>query len=199
MVINSKKELHEILNYERIRWKERPITNCLGWLKLHLLLLFHPGSPYLFMVCLRYAEYYKDRGGGRFFSLAYRYKLRKLQNKTGIDMWLGVAEKGVKINHGKCVISRSSIIGEDSIILSDVTLGGIGGLRDGAGAPKLGKRVFVSSGVRIIGPVTIADGVVIGANAVVTKSIEEPNITVAGVPARKISDKGSEEYIRTNI
>ena len=136
-----------------------------------------------------------EEGGGKFLFYIFLYKLRKLQNRTGIDMWLGVAEKGVKINHGKCVISKSSVIGEDSIILSDVTLGGIGGLRDSAGAPKLGKRVFVSSGARIIGPVTIADGVVIGANAVVTNSIEESNITVAGVPARKISDKGSEEYI----
>ena len=111
-------------------------------------------------------------------------------------MWPGVAEKGVKVNHGKCVISRSAHLGEDCVILSDVTLGGIGGKRDNLGAPQLGKRVFVCSGARIIGSVQIADGVVIGANAVVTKNVDEPNITVAGVPAKKISDKGSEFYIQ---
>lgn len=126
----------------------------------------------------------------------YWYRLRKLQNITGIDMYPGVAEKGVKVNHGKCVISRSAHIGEDCEILSDVTLGGIGGKRDHLGAPQLGNRVLVCSGAKIIGPVHIADGVVVGANSVVVKDINEPGITVAGVPARKISDKGSEDYIK---
>ena len=135
-------------------------------------------------------------GGGKLLYYIYMYRMRQLQNKTGIDMWPGVAEKGVKVNHGKCVISRSAHLGEDCVILSDVTLGGIGGKRDHLGAPQLGKRVFVCSGARIIGSVQIADGVVIGANAVVTKNVDEPNITVAGVPAKKISDKGSEFYIQ---
>lgn len=41
----------------------------------------------------------------------------------------------------------------------------------------------------------IADGVCIGANAVVIKDILEPNITVGGIPARKISDNNSDKYI----
>lgn len=101
----------------------------------------------------------------------------------------------MKINHGKCVVSRVSVIGEDSMILSDVTIGGIGGLRDYDGAPKLGKRVVVCSGAKIIGPIKIADGVVIGANSVVLEDVVEPNITVAGIPAKKIGNSGSENYI----
>lgn len=46
-----------------------------------------------------------------------------------------------------------------------------------------------------LGKVVIADDVVIGANTVVTKSILEAGITVAGIPAKKISDTGSEEYL----
>ena len=184
MELKTKKELHEVLNYERKLWKLPVITTWLGWLKLNILLMLHPGSPYLFMVSLRYVEYYQKRTrGGKILSIIYTYRMRKLQNLTGIDMWPGVAEKGVKVNHGKCVVSRSAHIGENSVLLSDVTLGGIGGKSDGLGAPQLGNRVLVCSGAKIIGPVHIADGVVIGANAVVTKSIDEPNITVAGVPA----------------
>lgn len=41
----------------------------------------------------------------------------------------------------------------------------------------------------------IADDVVIGANAVVTKDIAEPGITVAGIPAKKISNCGSYHYL----
>lgn len=196
MVIKSKKDLCVVLNYERTRWKMEPISSWIGWLKLYLRLFLLPGNPYLFMFCLRHLEYYKGKnGGGKLWYYIYYYKFRKLQNCTGIDLWPGVAEKGVKINHGKCVVSKASIIGEDSILLSDVTIGGIGGLRDYDGAPKLGKRVMVCSGAKIIGPVSIADGVVVGANAVVVKDIVESNITVAGIPAKKISDSGSEHYI----
>ena len=43
-------------------------------------------------------------------------------------------------------------------------------------------------GCTLLGGITIADGVTVGAGAVVTKSFLEPGITVAGVPAKKISD-----------
>ena len=51
--------------------------------------------------------------------------------------------------------------------------------------PVLGKRVDVGIGAKIIGNVTIADDIKIGANAVVTKSFLEPGITLVGIPARK--------------
>ena len=50
-------------------------------------------------------------------------------------------------------------------------------------------------GSAVVGDITIADGVAIGANAVVTKSIVTPNITVGGIPARQISTNGSEKYL----
>lgn len=197
MEIKTKKELRDILNYERKRWKMSPITTPLGWVKMELFLFFHPGGPYLYMYCLRNLEYYSQKAS-RFsiIRLYYAYKLKVLSLRTGIELAPGVAELGVKPNHGKCIISKYANIGQDTVIVGYVTIGGIGGTRDN-GAATIGKRVFISSGVRIIGPVHIADGVVIGANAVVVKDIDEPNITVVGAPAKKISDKGSEEYIQT--
>ena len=50
---------------------------------------------------------------------------------------------------------------------------------------KIGNNVYIGTSARILGNITIADNVVIGANAVVTKSIAEPGITVAGIPAKK--------------
>lgn len=55
----------------------------------------------------------------------------------------------------------------------------------------IGKRVFAGIGSTIINgteanPLTIADDVIIGAGAVVTKSITEPGITVVGIPAKPI-------------
>ena len=55
----------------------------------------------------------------------------------------------------------------------------------------IGDNVYMSAGCKIIGDISIADDVCIGAGAVVTKSITEPHTTWAGVPARKISENGS--------
>ena len=65
MEIRNKKELREILNYERVRWGLHPVTSMLGWVKVELLLFIHPGSPYLYMYSLRNLEYYMNRGGGK--------------------------------------------------------------------------------------------------------------------------------------
>jgi len=45
------------------------------------------------------------------------------------------------------------------------------------------------------GKIMVANGVAIGANSVVNKSIDEPNVTVAGVPAKKVSNSGSKGLI----
>lgn len=195
MIIKSRKELREVLNYERERWRKSRIKSELGWIKANIMLYVHPGCPYTFMYCLRCEEYYQTQKGlGRFVLLLLKYRHRQLSNKTGIELFPGCAEIGVKFHHGKSVVSKDARIGRDTIILSDTTLGGVGGKRNN-GAPTIGERCFVSSGVRIIGNITIANNVVIGANAVVVKDISEPGITVAGIPARKISDKGAEYYI----
>lgn len=53
------------------------------------------------------------------------------------------------------------------------------------GAPiRIGNRVWVGSGAKILKGVWIADGSVVAANSVVTKRFEEPNTLLGGVPAR---------------
>ena len=56
------------------------------------------------------------------------------------------------------------------------------------GCPQLGEGVDIGIGARILGKIHIADHIVIGANSVVTKSFDEPGITIAGIPARKIKE-----------
>ena len=82
------------------------------------------------------------------------------------------------------VVNTFSKIGNNCKILSDVTIG-ISGEKDSLGAPSIGNNVYIGTSARILGNITIADNVVIGVNAVVTKSIVEPGITVAGIPAKK--------------
>ena len=46
--------------------------------------------------------------------------------------------------------------------------------------------ITLGAGCIVIGGVELADGITVGAGAVVTKSFLEPGITIAGVPAKKI-------------
>lgn len=68
----------------------------------------------------------------------------------------------------------------------------------GTVAPQIGDNVYIGPGAKLYGRIEIASGIVIGANAVVTKSFTEENICIAGVPARKISDKGRLEMEKRN-
>jgi len=52
--------------------------------------------------------------------------------------------------------------------------------------------VYIGPGAKIFGAITIGDGAAIGANAVVHRDVS-PGVTVGGVPARVISDKGSRD------
>ena len=57
-------------------------------------------------------------------------------------------------------------------------------------APTFGNNVYIGPGAKIFGKITIGDNVAIGANAVVNKDVPS-NVTVGGIPARIISNKGS--------
>lgn len=62
-------------------------------------------------------------------------------------------------------------------------------------APKIGNNVFIGAGAKIYGDIIIADDTAIGANSLVNKSFTESGITIAGIPARKVSNKGSKNLI----
>lgn len=125
----------------------------------------------------------------------YHRKHAKLRAKTGIELNPNVAGPGLHISHGKVVISSAAVIGSHCKILSDVTIGGQGRY-DVPGAPIIGNRVFIGSGAKIIGNISIADECVIGANAVVIHSVTEKGITLAGNPAKKISENDSLHYLK---
>lgn len=57
------------------------------------------------------------------------------------------------------------------------------------------KGVTIGDGAAIVGNVTIADSVATRANAVVSKDVLTPNVTVGGIPAKVISQHGSEDYL----
>jgi serine O-acetyltransferase len=86
------------------------------------------------------------------------------------------------------VIGHDTIIGEDTKILQNVTIGGRSSIRAN---PIIGKKVLIGAGACILGPVKIGDNVKIGANAVVLKDIPSDCVAV-GVPARIIKKNKKE-------
>jgi len=91
------------------------------------------------------------------------------------------------------VINALSVIEDDCEIGVHVVLGG---RAPEIGAPHLERGVIVHSGARIIGPVRIGAGAVVGANAVVLDDVPSGALAV-GVPAVvKRLDLDRREYAR---
>ena len=107
----------------------------------------------------------------------------RAKHKTGIEIHPGaVLSDSVFIDHGSSVvIGETAIVGENVVMFHGVTLGGTG-KEKGKRHPTIGNNVFIGSGAKILGNISIGDNVKIGANAVVLKSVES-NVTVVGVPA----------------
>jgi serine O-acetyltransferase len=92
------------------------------------------------------------------------------------------------IDHGMgVVIGETAEIGDDCTLYHGVTLGGTTWDK-GKRHPTLKNNVVIGAGAKILGPITLEDGVRIGSNAVVTKPVFA-NETVVGVPGRVLSDK----------
>jgi len=86
---------------------------------------------------------------------------------------------GLELPHPNgVVIHEDSTIGPDCRLFQQVTLG----TGSKPGLPRLGARVWVGAGAKILGGVVIGDDVIIGANAVVVSDIPADSVAV-GIPA----------------
>ena len=92
---------------------------------------------------------------------------------------------GLYIQHGFSTIVSAKSIGENCWINQQVTIG-----YNGENCPVLEDNVTVCCGAKVIGGITVADNVKIGAGAVVVRDVPE-NAVVGGVPATviKMRDK----------
>jgi serine O-acetyltransferase len=84
------------------------------------------------------------------------------------------------------VIGGGTTIGRNCTIMQGVTLGESLRPTGDHSYPSVGDRVTLGAGSVCLGGVNIGNGSIVGANAVVTRSLPE-NVVVAGVPARVIS------------
>jgi serine O-acetyltransferase len=124
---------------------------------------------------------------------------------SGIEIHPG-AEIGRRffIDHGSAVVIGETVrIGDDVMLYHQVTLGSVGWWRDRLRAPgearhpTLEDGVIVGTNASILGPITVGAHSVIGAHAVVTKSVP-PMSHVSSRPADRPADAEETHLVRTH-
>ena len=179
--INSKKELKEWIEYEKL--KKKSIRDFIPM-----------GEAYILrkhQLLLRKTEYYLNTKK-IIRAMIYRMRLSVIQNKYSLHIPPNTCGKGLKIMHiGPILLNGRAIVGENCVFHINTALVAGGNNDD---TPVLGNNVVLGIGSVVVGGIRIADNVAVGANAVVNKDVVESDITVAGVPAKKISDKGRSEW-----
>ena len=145
---------------------------------------------------LRRIEYYKNCKTDKFSKIRYvvmKFRFVKLSRKLGFSIPENVFGPGLAIVHyGTIVVNSKAKIGANCRLHPSTCIGASGG---SSKAPLIGDNVYIGPGAKIFGPIKIGDFTAIGANAVVNKSFPKGSCTIAGVPAKVISDNTSSKYI----
>jgi serine O-acetyltransferase len=126
-------------------------------------ILTYPGVHALWVH--RVAHHWWRRG----WKLPARILAASARRRTGVEIHPGaVIGRRVFIDHGMgVVIGETARVGDDVLIYHDVTLGARPG-SNGKRHPSIGDDAILGAGARIIGPVTVAKGVRVAANEVIT-------------------------------
>ena len=148
-------------------------------------------SPILrYQVRLRKIEYLTNCRND-VLSKTYGKLLRILNIRLGIrlgfDLPINTIGPGLCLPHyGPVIITHNASIGKNARIHVGVNVGTY------KGAPRIGDNVYLGPGAKIFGDISLGNNVAVGANCVVTKSFGD-NLTLAGIPAKVISEKGTLE------
>lgn len=121
--------------------------------------------------------------------------------QKGIEITTGISiPASVKIGHsfyighfGGVILNAKAVIGNNCNISQGVTIG-VSGKDANRGVPIIGNNVYIGVNAVIAGKIKVADNVLVGSCSLVTKDVEEFAVMM-GVPAYKVSDKGSVGYI----
>ena len=174
-MILSKSDLQRYLELDRRalgirRAKRPPLTGYRVW---------------KFQVALRKHEYYANTGRSLFGRIMKKFwgAVHEIYGvRLGFSIPINVFGPGLRINHyGLIVVNPKARVGAFCDIHQGVNIG------EGFGkdeVPEIGDHVYIGPGAKIYGRIRIA-------NAVVNRSFERPDTTIAGVPARQVADRGN--------
>lgn len=169
----------------------------------HFIRAFFLDPVYRFTVTLRLCEYLRNTNKLFPIRLIVYFYFQRLSVRLGFSVPLNVFDEGVVIVHyGLLVVNPAAKIGKNCRVHAGVNIGGSAGFvkQDEVEkfVPKIGNNCYIGPGAKIYGGIVIGDNVAIGANAVVNKSFAD-NVTIAGIPAKIISQKGSDGMIYSKI
>ena len=180
-MITNKRELYDYLNADKRslgRTARRPGFTDLIW---------------KYEIHLRKCEYYHNCSQNilrKFLLFYHKYMRFRLGVKCGFIIPLNVCGKGLSLPHtGSIVINENAPIGEYCRIHVGVNIGAQAG--DSKKAPHIGNYVYIAPGAKLFNDIKIGDWNAIGANAVVNKSFTQSGVTIAGIPAKVINNRGS--------
>lgn len=184
LIVDTKEKLKDWLTSERKYYNNPGILQLIFPVTENDILYKH-------QVLLRKTEFYFNTHN-RFCTLFYKTLLYRVQNKYSLHIPINTCGKGLHIMHvGPVLINGNSKVGENCAFHINTAL-----VADGLNsfAPVLENDVVIGIGAVVVGAIHIAKGVAIGANAVVTKNVNEPDIAVAGNPAMKVSNNGRKKW-----
>ena len=182
-MINEKSDLRDFLDYEKAKYGISGITSFAKYLAGN-----ETEVIWMFQRRLRITEYHKNvRHKVRYY--INLLLLNYMRNKYGLHISLNVFDKGLRIMHLGSILTNDNVrVGKNCYVHINTAFVAQGVKNE---TPVLGNDIIVGVGATILGGVYIADGIAIGANAVVNKTFLEENIAVAGIPAKKVSESGS--------
>jgi serine O-acetyltransferase len=153
---------------------------------------------YKFQRLLRKLEYYLNCKKSIFYKplrVYLRWSFARLSQRLGFVIHPNVFGPGLSIAYpGSIIVNIDARVGENCRIHNNVHIATSTYFE--SSVPHIGDNVFIGPGAVIVGDIRIADNIAIGANSFVNKSFLEEGITIAGAPARKISDKGFDSCYR---
>ena len=183
MIKEDRQELKDTLRADIYR----NVKTYFSPLKTLYFAVFEKNVPIRFLIWFRLAQSAQKRNFISKIFILYVYKKTCIRYNFEISPNCSIG-KGLRLPHyaGGIVIHPNAVIGKNCEIMRGVTIGNnIMKSRDKVAV--IGDNVILASGSKIIGNVNIGDNVVVGANSVVSKSIE-PNMIVGGVPAKVIRE-----------
>jgi len=146
---------------------------------------------YYFRCCQYWCDVRQATDIGRLQKRLAKMKFQHYNKMRNIYSEKSGVEIGINCKIGKnCDIWHSGVVingdvGDDCIFHGNNIIGNKGKGHESE-SPIIGSKVDIGAGAIIIGDLRIADGCIIGAGAVVTKSFEDETSVIVGVPGKKI-------------
>jgi|SRR5690554_29037 len=186
-MIKSKNDLKYYIEADRIALGIPPSKLTVKSFILKLLL---PDHRWKYQFLMRKIEYRLNCKRGlinKIYLFFLQVKYQKLGFKLLINVYPNTCGPGLSIaHHGPIRISKGTKIGKNCRIHISTNIGIQAG-SDSTSAT-IGDNVYIGPGVKFVAACSIPTNTAIGANSVVTKSIEKEGTTIAGIPAKIIKE-----------